>query len=142
MTGKIKRHPAKGGASGVRLQLTEQPYTNHVRIVMNSASTCDRELCVYPYEHSLGSQRLCNLHYRQIIDPIRLKVARRELGLSPDTPLGVARFVSPHADFPLRFKRDRIGYCECSHDECSATWVGVESDPCSYCIIRAVREQK
>ena len=142
MTGKIKRHPVKGGASGVRLQLTEQPYMNHVRFVMNDASTCDRELCVYPYEHSLGSQRLCNLHYRQIIDPIRLQGARRKHELLPDTPLGVARFLSPHADFPLRFRHDRIGYCVCTFNECSATWVGVEGEPCSWCIRRAVREQK
>lgn len=142
MTVKMKRHPAKGGASGVRLQLTEQPYMNHVRIDMNDASTCDRELCVYPYEHSLGSQRLCNFHYRQFIDPIRLKVARRENDLLPDTALGTAHFISPHADFPLRIKRERIGHVVCTLNECSATWTGVEGEPCIWCIRRAVREQK
>jgi hypothetical protein len=142
MTTKIKRHPVKGGATGVRRQLSSKLYTKHVRLVMNDGTTCDRELCVYSYEHSLGSQRLCNFHYRQIIDPIRLKVARRKHELLPDTPLGVARFVSPHADFPLRFRHDRIGYCVCTFNECSATWVGVEGEPCSWCIRRAVREQK
>ena len=108
---------------------------------MTNDIQCDRELCAYPYEHKLGSELLCNFHYRQLIDPIRLRVARREHGLQVDTPLGQAYFIAPHIDFPLRFRRERIGHVVCTDRDCGATWTGIEGEVCTWCLSREVRNK-
>jgi len=135
MTLKLKRHPRKGGVTGVRRQQSNRSYTRHVLQIMSTDATCERELCVNPAEHSLGSQLLCNLHYRQIIDPCQLNTARREHDLPADAQLGLGVFVAPHPDYPLRFLRHRFGSLRC--DECGATWDGIEGEVCSWCIDRA-----
>lgn len=135
MTPKLKRHPRKGGVTGVRRQQSNRSYTPPVRTDMTDGPICESELCVHPAEHNLGSQQLCNLHYRQIIDPCRLNTARREHDLHPDTPLGLGVFVAPHPDYPLRFMRHRFGSLRC--DLCGATWDGIEGSVCLWCIDRA-----
>lgn len=135
MTLKLKRHPRKGGVTGVRRQQSNRSYTPPVTANMTDGPICESELCVNPAEHALGSQLLCNLHYRQIIDPCQLNTARRDHDLPVDAPLGLGVFVAPHPDYPLRFLRHRFGSLCC--DLCGATWDGIEGVVCLWCIDRA-----
>lgn len=135
MTLKLKRHPRKGGVTGVRRQQSNRSYTPPVTANMTDGPICESELCVNPAEHALGSQLLCNLHYRQIIDPCQLNTARRDHDLPVDAPLGLGVFVAPHPDYPLRFLRHRFGSLCC--DLCGATWDGIEGAVCLWCIDRA-----
>lgn len=127
------------GATGVRPQLPTEPNTHLIRHFLTDAESCDSERCFLPAEHRLGSQRLCNLHYRQLTQPIRLKYAKRDNGIDPHAVIGVGDFVTPHPDYPLRILTRRIGCLVCNIEDCGATWVGVEGNPCSWCIRRVVR---
>jgi hypothetical protein len=97
---------------------------------------CCKPDCAYPVEHRLAASWYCHFHYRQFTQPIRRRVFWLDHDLPLDAPIGEAVFLAPHPDYPLRYKRDRIGWVVCSRDACGASWVGIEGAFCIWCLAR------
>lgn len=106
------------------------------RTIPHATPNCATLVCRYPVEHRLAASWYCHFHYRQLTQPFRRRVFWESHDLSLDAPIGEAIFLGPHADFPVRHRRDRVGYVVCSRDACGATWVGIEGDFCTWCLTR------
>lgn len=101
--------------------------------------TCTKDGCELPAEHWLLAEHLCDLHWRESIEPIRQSVARREYRLPLDYLIGIGVFQTPHADYPLRQLTRRWGILLCSDYNCQRSWVGVDGEVCESCLNQVSR---
>lgn len=96
--------------------------------------------CPTPAEHRLAAQDLCNRHYWQLIQPIRMKQYKIVEHIPMDAEIGFGKFIAPNPDYPLRHRSHRYGYLVCADADCGRTWVGVEGDGCIGCADRWKRD--
>lgn len=101
--------------------------------------TCTKDGCELPAEHPFLAEYLCDLHFREITVPIRQSVARREYRLPLDYLIGIGKFQTPHADYPLRQLTRRWGILLCSDHNCQRSWVGVDGEVCESCLNQVSR---
>ena len=106
---------------------------------MHGNNNCTRNDCALPREHPLLAEYLCDLHWRETMQPIWQAVARREYRLPLDYVIGIGVFHTPHADYPLRQLTRRWGNLVCSDNTCGRSWIGVDGEVCESCAIRASR---
>lgn len=101
-------------------------------------TTCTAQFCIQRAEHNFGSDKFCDTHFREVIQPIRKAVARREYRIPLDYVIGVGVFDTPNADYPLSRLTRRWGNLICSETTCQATWTGVDGAVCKYCLTRFI----